>query len=231
MGRIRKKRAIFLICLGLAAVIAAVSEIGFSGASARRQYVVVIDAGHGLPDGGATGIVTGVCEADINLAIAQRLKSLFLGADIAVVMTRTGRDCLYSGDGSIKRGDMQMRRDIIERAQPDFVISVHLNKFSQSYRRGAQAFFRADGESGKLLASEIQKSLNRNWNERDLEALSGDYYLLNCSEFPSVIVECGFLSNPEEEALLQTESCQEKIAYCIYAGAIGYLYQVGAQSA
>lgn len=208
----------------MAALVTVLCAVGFAQTGESKVYVVVIDPGHGHPDGGATGINTGACEADINLAISEKLKALFESSDFAVVMTRTGKDCLYSGDGNFKKGDMKMRRDVILRAKPDLVISVHLNKFSQSYRKGAQAFFKAADPQGRALAEGVQKVLNTNLNDRELSPLSGDYYMLNCSNFPSVIVECGFLSNPEEEARLLTDEYRETVAYCIYAGAINYLY-------
>ncbi len=220
----RKKRLWAAVSVAILGIFAAVLVVGFSGSSAEKKYTIVIDAGHGYPDGGATGINTGTCEAEINLLIAQSVKSYFESSDFRVVMTREGANGLYSGDGNFKKGDMLKRRDVIHRAKPDFVVSIHLNKFTQSYRKGAQVFFKASDENGKRLADSIQSVLNKNLNERAFSALAGDYYMLNCSEYPSVIVECGFLSNPEEERLLLTEEYREKLAYNIYAGVIHYLF-------
>ena len=221
----RKKRFLTAVSLFLLGVTAVGLGVGFgTGNAAARKYTVVIDAGHGYPDGGATGINTGVCESEINLEIAKRLKSYFESSDFRVVMTREGTNALYSGDANFKKGDMKKRRDVILRAKPDLVVSIHLNKFSASYRKGAQVFFKASDACGKDLADSIQSALNRNLNERDFSALAGDYYMLNCSDYPSVIVECGFLSNPQEEQLLLTEEYRDKIAYNVYAGVIGYFY-------
>ena len=121
---------------------------------------------------------------------------------------------------------MQARKDIILKERPDLVVSVHLNKFSLSSRRGAQVFYREDSEQGKILAKSIQNSFNSMEEApRQSSPLAGDYYLLNCSEYPSVIAECGFLSNSEDEALLVTEDYQSKIAYAIFKGIVEYLSQ------
>jgi N-acetylmuramoyl-L-alanine amidase len=139
-------------------------------------------------------------------------------------MTRRDKNGLYGSKGEgFKKRDMLKRREIILASGADLVISIHLNKFLSTSRKGAQAFFREGSELGKLAAAKIQEQLNKNINlHRSFEALKGDYYLLNCSDIPSVIVECGFLSNPEEEKLLATAEYQDKLAYIIFAGAISY---------
>jgi N-acetylmuramoyl-L-alanine amidase len=99
-----------------------------------------------------------------------------------------------------------------------------LNQYSVSTRRGAQVFYKKLDTSGKLLAESIQNAFNEMpESTRNLSALTGDYYILNCTNYPSVIAECGYLSNPEEEALLITESYQDNIAYTLFKGICGYL--------
>ena len=119
---------------------------------------------------------------------------------------------------------MQKRRDIILKEKPVLVLSVHMNKYSSPSRRGAQVFYKSDDDEGKLLADSVQKSFNAMEEaSRDCAALTGDYYILNCSPYPSVIAECGFLSNPDDEALLITEEYQASVAYAIFKGVVGYL--------
>jgi N-acetylmuramoyl-L-alanine amidase len=119
---------------------------------------------------------------------------------------------------------MQKRKEIICEAKPTLVISVHMNKYAESTRRGAQVFFKDGDQLGKSLALNIQKSLNdMEQAVRTCDALKGDYYILNCTNYPSVIAECGFLSNPEDEALLVTDEYQDDLAYAIFKGAVGYL--------
>ena len=121
---------------------------------------------------------------------------------------------------------MEKRREIIIKAQTHLVVSVHMNKYSLSTRRGAQVFYRSGDENAKLLASSIQSSFN-SMDEavRKCSILTGDYYILNCTNIPSVIAECGFLSNPDDEALLITEKYQDSIAYNIFKGIVEYLIQ------
>jgi N-acetylmuramoyl-L-alanine amidase len=101
-----------------------------------------------------------------------------------------------------------------------------MNKYSASTRRGAQVFYKENDEKGKLLADSVQASFNQMEEAvRECSALKGDYYILNCTDYPSIIAECGFLSNPEDEALLITDEYQDSIAYTIFKGIVGYLAQ------
>lgn len=223
---IRKKiliiMSIFMIIL--LSLVTALSISYSSSGSPKYPLNVVIDAGHGGIDGGAVGYSGKTCESDINLCIALYLENYFKAAEIGVVMTRKDKNGLYgSKEEGFKKRDMLKRKEIIENSGADLVISIHLNKYPTTSRKGAQAFFREDSEYGKLAANKIQEQLNKNINlHRAFEALKGDYYLLNCSGIPSVIVECGFLSNPEEEKLLALGEYQDKLAYNIFAGAISY---------
>ena len=119
---------------------------------------------------------------------------------------------------------MQKRKEIIEKEEPSLVLSVHLNKYSLSSRKGAQVFYNEKSENSKILAESIQKAFNElPESKRDFSALKGDYYIINCTKYPSVIAECGFLSNPEEEAKLVTEEYQDVVAYTLFKGIVSYL--------
>ncbi len=184
---------------------------------------VVIDAGHGGIDGGVAGSVTGVREADINLAIAKSLKHFFERNGYDVVMTRVNENGLYDkGASSKKLSDMQARQKIIEKAAPALVVSVHQNYYPLSSVKGAQVFYSAESEDGKTVAESMQKTLNGALSCERV-AKTGDYYILNCTQYPSVIAECGFLSNAEEESKLVRAEYQEKIAYSIFSAAHEYL--------
>lgn len=189
------------------------------------RLVVVIDAGHGGIDGGVVGIETGTKESDINLSLSRILQTAFEDAGFYVIQTRPTEAGLYGAATSgYKRRDMQRRAEVINESSPALVISVHQNFFSLRSRRGAQVFFRDNSDPSRLLASHIQSELN-DMPEcvKKTEALKGDYYVLNCSDYPSVIVECGFLSNAEDEKLLVTEAYQTKIAAAILKGALSFL--------
>ncbi len=191
------------------------------------RYSVVIDAGHGGIDNGATG-KNGTIECEINLQIAYALKSLFEKGGHDVFLTRTDNNGLYDDTSpGFKRRDLQKRVEITKRINPDVFISVHLNTYSSPSRRGAQVFFNKGNLNSKKLADGIQLELNLlKESKRMYDALSGDYYLLNFLEMPAVIVECGFLSNPEEEKLLSSKSYQKTLAKAIYLGAVRYFYKL-----
>lgn len=195
-----------------------------SSAASKGERVIVIDAGHGGVDAGVVGKNTSVKESDINLAVSRHLKSYFSEAGFSVVMTRTSNGGLYGLPTSgFKMRDMKKRRQIIEECNADMVISVHQNYCPLPSRRGGQTFFDKDSKESKLLAEQIQKSLNEMREAvKQSDALAGDYFMLKCTESPSVIVECGFLSNPDDEKLLTTAEYQKSIAYAIFKGAVSY---------
>ena len=162
------------------------------------EYTGVIDAGHGGIDGGVVGS-QGVKESDINLKMAKILQKELEGRGFGVVMTRTTQDAL----NNIKRLDMQARKDIIVKASPVAVISLHVNKFSDPSRRGAQVFYDDTG-IGKDFAVSMQNCINRNINAKysgrdDYEAIDGDLFITKCVKVPSIIIECGFICNPQDE--------------------------------
>lgn len=189
------------------------------------RLTIVIDAGHGGIDGGVVGVTTKTKESDINLAIARLLQAEFEEAGFLVVQTRPTEAGLYGAATSgYKRRDMQKRAEVIAESRPAAVISVHQNSFPLSSRRGAQVFFRETSESSHTLACSIQTALNAMPEcVRKNEALKGDYYVLNCSDYPSVIVECGFLTNAADEALLLTQEYRLRLAETICSGTLAYL--------
>jgi N-acetylmuramoyl-L-alanine amidase len=190
----------------------------------KLDYTVVIDAGHGGIDSGVVGISTKVKESELNLKVAKKLEKTLKEYGFNVVMTRTNGNGLYGlHTKNRKRRDMEERARIIKEAQPDAVVSIHMNYFSQSKQRGAQVFYKKDNEQGKELARCIQEVLALNIEHCDRLYLAGDYYIVNCTDYPSVIVECGFLSNAYDEQLLITDEYQQKLAYYIALGIMKFL--------
>lgn len=193
--------------------------------AASGKITVVVDAGHGGIDAGAVGESTGVKESELNLYVAKKLKERLTASGINVVMTRETHDGLYGlATNGFKRRDMQKRKEIINESMPNLVISVHMNISSVKSVKGAQVFYYKGSENSKLLAEGIQQSLNTGMEYvKPRVALTGDYYMLNCTQYTSVIVECGFLSNTEEEQLLKQDAYQDKLAQFIAEGALKYL--------
>ena len=191
------------------------------------MHTVVIDAGHGGIDGGATSDYCKFSEAELNLKIAKQLQTKLSEMGVGVIMTRKDENSLAPAEGKyFKRRDMDERLKIVEEVAPDLLISIHINKYASPSRRGAQTFYRA-GSTGKELAEEVQNSLNLSINKpllgKEYRTATGDYYLLNKSKCPSIIVECGFISSPEDAKLLSSEDYQAYVAEVVSAGIIKYL--------
>lgn len=193
---------------------------------------ILIDPGHGGEDGGAVSD-DGVVEKNINLSISNYLKDFYELSGYTVLMTRT--DDTPRGDTSLstvkerKRSDMNSRLDMYNSDDVDLVISIHQNKFTSSQYSGAQVFYSVNNPNSGDLAEFLRKSIVgflQNDNERELKQAGTDIYLLNNCNNPAVLVECGFLSNPEETSLLVTDEYQRKMAFAIYCGTLDYLNNI-----
>lgn len=187
------------------------------------DFTVVIDAGHGGIDGGVVG-VDGVKESTLNLAYAKQLGEVFERSGFNVVYTRKNEGGLYGlPTKGFKQRDMKARKAVIDDARANLVISVHMNKFSASYRTGPQVFYQEGKQDGQTLATSLQRVFN-DYTGNHHEAIAGDYYICREISCPAVIVECGFLSNAEECAELQTDAYREQICNFIFSGVMLYLY-------
>lgn len=189
---------------------------------------VMIDPGHGGMDGGAVG-VSGVLEKELNLQVAKRLEGLVTEGGGVAMMTRSEDVSLHTEQDKTvreqKRSDLTRRRSMAGESGADVFVSIHMNQFSQSKYRGAQVFYAAD-ENSRRLAELIRKHLlpiSEKSDGREIKQAYDTMFILQQNRLPSVIVECGFLSNPEEEALLQNEAYQEEIAEGIYQGICEFL--------
>ena len=199
--------------------------LGTMGIAVNKKACVVIDAGHGGVDPGKVGI-NGVLEKDINLEIAHRVKKLLEANDVEVIMIRETDEGLHDEGASQKKvQDMRRRVQIIEEANPDFVVSIHQNSYSQESVSGAQVFYYDGSKDSMKLAQLLQESLRRRLNpdnNRQIKA-NDSYYLLKNTRKPIVIVESGFLSNKREADLLSTENYQKKVAWAIHMGIMQFI--------
>lgn len=194
----------------------------------KEGLCIVIDAGHGGADPGKIGI-NGAEEKDLNLKIAMELKELLEMEGIRVVLTRTDDNGLYSANSRNKKvEDMRNRCDIIAEEMPVFTVSIHQNSYLEEYVKGAQVFYYGESKEGKMLADTIQASMiERLDKENHREAKANEsYYMLKRTPTPTVIVECGFLSNSQEAQLLITEEYQRQAAWAIHMGIMQYLNSV-----
>ena len=232
-----KKRIIFVLIatflpIGIFALQTANNKINTSQTISTMAVpvtskTIVIDAGHGGEDGGAVSS-NGVSEADINLSIALKVQNLLEQSGANVVLTRSDENAIYDLDKKTlrekKNSDIKNRVAIGNSSSADIFVSIHLNKIAQSQYYGWQTFFKDGSEEGKKLATCIQNNLNeaiQRENKRVPLKISNIYIIKNV-EIPTTIVECGFLSNPEEEELLQTDDYQNKLAWGIYNGIMDY---------
>ena len=190
---------------------------------------IVIDAGHGKPDEGAESS-TGTTEAETNLKIALKIQNLLEQSGSSVVLTRSDENAIYDIDAKTLRqkkiSDIHNRVKIGNESSADIFVSIHLNKIPQQQYDGWQTFYKAGSENGQKLAVSIQNNLNKaiqKENNRVAKTID-NIYIIKHVEIPIAIVECGFLSNPEEEKLLLQDEYQNKLAWGIYNGIIDYFY-------
>lgn len=222
--------ALLILCACLFAK-EGVSHVGSLNAK-KGDVCIVIDAGHGGDDPGKIGI-NKAKEKDINLKIAKKLERLLSEDGIQVVMTRTDDAGLYQQSSHNKKvEDMRKRCEIVSKAKPVFTVSIHQNSYPDESVKGAQVFYYGQSKEGKELAETLQKSLVAQLdseNHREPKA-NESYYLLKKTESPTVIVECGFLSNYEEAELLATEAYQDKVAKAVECGILECLGMEGAKA-
>lgn len=186
---------------------------------------IVLDAGHGGIDPGASSNDGSILEKDINLAITLKLKKLIESSGGLVILTRDNDSSLYeeSGNKTIRQKyneNLRNRKAIIDESNADMFVSIHLNAFTETKYSGAQTFYPENKEDSKELATCIQDELKRvvdNSNNRVIKPRD-NIYLLKESKMPSVLIECGFLSNEKESKLLDSDEYQEKLAWAIYSG-------------
>lgn len=193
-----------------------------------QNQTIVLDAGHGGLDGGAS-TDDGVLEKAINLNIAKYLEAYLKQSGATVVMTRTKDISLHTSEEATvkqrKREDLLKRREITNTSGADLMISIHMNYFEQKQYSGAQVFYEQNFAESKALASAIQKSLKENLNsenKREVQTIPKNKLQFQCLSVPSALVECGFLSNKEEAAMLKTSEYQQKVALAIYMGILQY---------
>lgn len=226
-----KRKTVVVAAMLLVTVVAVSSAVGVCltglvSVADDDAFTVVLDAGHGGVDGGVKGAESGVYEREINLLIVREVEGLLREHGIRVALTREDENGLYDVvEEGFKKKDFAARKAIIEDSSADLVVSVHCNKFPDKSRRGAQCFFEPTSTESVRLAEALQSALNP-LNERELSktysALKGDYYMLKCSATPSAIVECGFLSNVEDDRLLNTPSYRSEIARAIADAILAY---------
>lgn len=189
---------------------------------------IIIDPGHGGEDGGASA-GENILEKDINLNISLKLRDFLQSNGFDVLMTREIDTAIYDEEtsGTKKRSDLNNRVRLFNSSDNNIVVSIHQNKFVDSKYYGMQVFYSDNDEQNKILAENIRNSvvsLLQPDNKRECKLAGSEIYILDNTNVPAVLVECGFLSNETEASMLNTDEYQNKIAYCIYLGIMEYYY-------
>lgn len=186
---------------------------------------IVIDAGHGGPDGGASS--GDVLEKGLNLSVALKLRDIASSNGYSAVMTRETDDVQMGENGKYsKKADLSHRMDVLNSANSDIFVSIHMNKFTDSRYSGAQVFSADNGDASKRLGEIVQSSLKNNLDNSNTRTAKGNernVYILKNADVPAILVECGFLSNPDELKNLTDDGYQQKLAEAIFKGIEEYM--------
>lgn len=219
---------VFVLLLSLFSAINKSTEtIDATGKEQVKKIKILIDPGHGGMDQGASGDM-GIGEAPLTLAISQKLMNFLEGSGFEVEMTRYGDEGLYSlKSKSIrekKNEDLSNRVKKINETEADLTVSIHLNSFPQKQYYGAHVFYQKNSMKGKIAADILQDSLKSilDKDNKRVPQVKKDIKIMDDTEVPVVLIECGFLSNNAEEKKLISDNYQEKIAWAIYTGILKY---------
>ena len=193
-----------------------------------ERKIVTLDPGHGGMDGGCTS-VNGVNEKGINLNISNNLKDMLTVMGFDVKCTRTTDVSIYDegvkGTRKQKISDMKNRLALFGKYKDGISLSIHQNQFTDSKYSGAQMFYSEKNPAGERLAACMQKQFVNNLqpeNKRETKPVGDELFLLNNTSNPAVMIECGFLSNPEEAAKLESEDYQRQVSFTIMTGVFEY---------
>lgn len=221
-----RKTQIFLSCAVVFIFVLSLTVYNYASNQPSPQTnpdILIIDAGHGGMDGGAVGN-EGTLEKDINLKVALQLKNIAEKNGKQVILTRSEDTSLHTTESNRvrdqKRSDLENRRQVLQNNSQGIFISIHMNKYDSETVRGSQVFY-ADNEQSRTLANKIQTSLIKglaDGNKRVAKPAPSNLYIFKGCNSTAVVVECGFLSCPEEEKLLADDKYQQKLAQCIYDG-------------
>ena len=211
---------IFLCCIFF---ITGLSFVLYYSAKADDNIKIIVDAGHGNPDGGAVG-AGGTVEKDINLSIANILDEVLRAKGYTVIMTRVGDNGIYDPEcktiREMKRDDMNKRLSIMKKSGADLFVSIHMNSFKNKSAHGLNVFYSSNHPKIKDLAEQIQLRIANVTGVTTHAVRTADekLFLMKNPPVPSVLVECGFLSNPEEEEKLNNPDYQSRLAWAIAEG-------------
>ena len=231
--KLNKKTLRFSVCMAgifvLLAVCARVTDSALpASAEISDRPVIVLDAGHGGLDSGAVG-KSGVLEKDVNLSVVKHLQKLLELSGFKTVLTRSEDISIYDpgveGIRNQKLSDMDNRLEIIQSYPDSVFLCIHQNNFTDPKYFGGQMFYNNNNPDNRTLAQIMQNRFAQlqPGNDREIKLSGDELFLLKSNPNPSLMIECGFLSNPEEEAKLASAEYQQQLAFTIYSGLLEYL--------
>ena len=191
-----------------------------TSAKISSKKTVVIDAGHGGKDAGTVGI-DGTLEKDINLDIALKLRDYLVVSGIRTILIREGDFEFYPEGTDTARSDLYNRLDLVNEIPNSVLISIHQNHFTDESQWGTQIWYSPESENSKLLADKVLtnvKELLQPENNRENKVSDSAYYILYNAKVPSIMIECGFMSNSMENSRLKDNTYQKSITYSILTG-------------
>ncbi len=208
--------AVLLFGVLISASLGFIKGMDVFGIKDGKDFMVVIDAGHGGMDGGAVG-VSGTKESELNLDVAKKLSEVLNGKGIDTIMTREDENGVVLGDGWSKLQDMKGRKKIIKDSGADLFISIHMNHFTMEKVNGLRLFYSGDYEEAKSVAELIQSSISKITGAKitNVKAADKSLFLMKSPPMPAILIECGFISNNEEEKKLKDPEYRAKIAWAI----------------
>ena len=218
----------FFVCTSLFAAVSASSYVAVETFS-FSDTTVILDAGHGGEDGGAVG-ENGVFEKDLNLEMSKTMAAILRSMGARVIETRTEDRLLYTEEENIKGYrkvyDLKNRLAVAEENREAIFVSIHMNRFTDPKYSGLQIYYSKNHSESRVLANGLQKSVREHLapeNKRETKAAGESIYLLDRAENIALLIECGFLSNPEECEKLCTEDYRKQLSFVLVCGIINYI--------
>lgn len=231
--KFNKKTLRFTACMAgafvMLAVCARMTDSALpASADISDRPVIVLDPGHGGLDSGAVG-KNGVLEKDVNLSVVKHLQKLLELSGFRTVLTRSEDISIYDagveGIRNQKLSDMDNRLEIIQSYPDSIFLCIHQNNYTDPQYFGGQMFYNNNNPDNRTLAQIMQNRFAQlqPGNDREIKLTGDELFLLKSNKNPSLMIECGFLSNPEEEAKLGTEEYRQQLAFTIYGGVLEYM--------
>ena len=220
LNKIKGVLIVFMICIAFTFVVSRMTRYVSMKETAGETVQYIIDPGHGIPDGGAVAS-DGTTEQELNLAIAQKVEKLLKSKKISVILSRSDENSIYTEGETVhakKVSDIRNRIALASKYENVPLISIHLNTFPDRSVSGTQVFYKDGDDTSRLLAQRLQDAFNQQLQEDNakvIKPISKNVYLFSHVENPSILIECGFISNDDELKKLKTEEYQNKIAEII----------------